>query len=69
MQGPNYLDLAKNLADAHFTEGAPTPTPKNKNHRKPATPVRDRIGQTLIRIGERLVPTEVRLETGTGPPC
>lgn len=68
MQGPSYLDLAKNLADAHVVDGAHTPTP-TKNHRKPTKTTRERIGQTLIGIGERLVPAEVRLETSTGPPC
>ena len=67
MQGPNYLDLAKNLADEHLRESAHH-APRNTNHHRPTVAARERIGQALISIGERLVPTEARLETSTGPP-
>jgi hypothetical protein len=68
MQGPNYLDLAKNLADEHLRENAHRVPESAKQHR-PTAAARERIGQALISIGERLVPTEARLETSTGPPC
>ena len=67
MQGPNYLDLAKTLADEHLRENAHR-VPESANHHKPTVAARERIGQTLISIGERLVPTEARLETSAGPP-
>jgi hypothetical protein len=70
MQGPNYLDLAKNLAESHF-EGADnvpySPTAKKKSNHIAA---REWLGHKLINTGERLVPHpgDLRLEVSTGPP-
>ena len=71
MQGPNYLDLAKNIADSHLD---------NSRHRNPANSVaavngshkaRAWIGRRLINIGERIVPhpRDLQLKVSTGPPC
>ncbi len=69
MQGLNYLDLARNLADSHL-EGADSPhyyaTPQ-PTHR---TGLREWLGHKLIHTGERLIPrpSELRLKVSTGPP-
>jgi hypothetical protein len=69
MQGPNYLDLARNLANDH-----PRATDPN-HHSVPTTQrnhkIREQVGHRLISIGERLVtpPRELQLKVSTGPPC
>ena len=69
MQGPNYLDLAKNIADSHLEDNGPripySPSPSTTSR------TRTWIGRRLIDIGERLVPRprDLQLEVSTGPPC
>lgn len=70
MQGLNYLDLAKNIADSHLnSDGHPMPPltgGATAEHRTRAW-----VGQRLINLGERLVPQprELQLKVSTGPPC
>lgn len=70
MQGFNYLDLAKNLADGHFEatrDGYYSPTARARRERSGA---REWLGRQLIHLGERIAPrpADLRLEVSTGPP-
>jgi hypothetical protein len=68
MQGLNYLDLAKVLANEHYENtNAHSVAPKNRRGRHNA---RQWAGTHLIHLGERLVPrtTELQLKVSTGPP-
>ena len=69
MQGLNYLDLAKNLADGHLEDASGvhhSPNPKTPTGQGR---MREWLGHRLIHVGERLAPRpELRLEVSTGPP-
>ncbi len=69
MQGPNYLDLAKVIADSHLDQPAHEPTPHSPTRAGPTGVVRQWVGQRLINVGERLVPGPNELQLSTGPPC
>jgi hypothetical protein len=69
MQGLNYLDLAKNIADSHLSDNGPR-LPHSPSA-SATTRVRTWIGLRLIHTGERIVPhpPELQLKLSTGPPC
>ena len=69
MQGLNYLDLAKNLADAHLEDATRVPhSPKLKMPMGRGR-MREWLGHRLIHLGERLAPRgDLRLEVSTDPP-
>ena len=70
MQGPNYLDLAHNLAEAHY-ETSSFPHSPDSAVREDRGTLREWLGHKLINTGERLIPRtrDLRLEVSTGPPC
>lgn len=70
MQGPNYLDLAKVVADSHLNTNGHPELPHSPRTAA-ANRARTYIGRRLIDIGERLVPQqrELQLKVSTGPPC
>ena len=69
MQGQNYLDLARLIADEHYTTNPHSPAPESGTARVRRT--RQWVGRHLIQMGERLIvkPTELQLKVSTGPPC
>ncbi len=69
MQGPNYLDLARLIADERHNINPHTPGPQPSTRRAHRT--RQWVGHYLSRMGERLTPqpTELQLKVSTGPPC
>lgn len=69
MQGPNYLDLAKTLADEHLQQHADKTPFTTPHHDKSRQTARTLIGRALINVGQRLAPTDIRLRANTGPPC
>ena len=69
MQGPNYLDLAKTLAEGHYQDEDRHSAPKKTHPSKRQTTPRERVGHARIGLGERLAPSEVRLSVSTGPPA
>ncbi len=70
MQGLNYLDLAKNIADSHLNSNGHPRAPQT-NNTSAAHRTRNWIGRRLIDLGERLVPPprDLQLKVSTGPPC
>jgi len=71
MQGPNYLDLARTLAEEHLQgHNHPRPPPPEPTADSRHGP-REWIGLRLIGIGERLTPnsTELKPQVSAGPPC
>jgi hypothetical protein len=70
MQGPNYLDFARVIADSHL-DGTGHPELPQSSRTGTANRARTFIGQRLIHVGERLVPQqrELQLKVSTGPPC
>ena len=69
MQGFNYLDLAKNLADSHLENASGAPHSPNGKTPTGRGGMREWLGHRLIHLGERLAPRpDLRLELSTGPP-
>ena len=69
MQGLNYLDLAKTLADGHYEDQSHHSAPKRTRPSERQSTSRERIGHALISLGERLAPSDAQLKVSTGPPC
>lgn len=69
MQGPNYLDLAKTLANEHLDHRGYDAELASKAPAEASRGIRERVGHTLISLGERLAPADVQLRVSTGPPC
>ena len=71
MQGPNYLDLAKNIADSHLDNGRRHDAELSVAAANGSHKVRAWLGRQLISLGERLAPQprELQLKVSTGPPC
>jgi hypothetical protein len=69
MQGPAYLDLARNLADEHHQHQSPGKTrPKGRSPKRRRSP-RAAVGHMLIRMGERMMPrSDYKPQVSTGPP-
>jgi len=69
MQGPAYLDLARNLADEHLHQTAGKQRPDDGQAPKRRRSPRTTLGHLLIRTGERLTPrSDYKPQVSTGPP-
>lgn len=70
MQGLNYLDLAKVIANEHY-EHTGLHTVPSANRRRRGYKTRQWAGTHLIHLGERLMPrsNDLQLKVSTGPPC